>query len=139
MPARGGVFVSYAVRHTSNGDYRVKVQLDPSGSVNLYLTKVVAGSETSMQGVSVPGLTYTAGTQLRIRFTVNGTTTATLAAKIWKVGTTEPVANQISATDTTASLQAAGTVGLQSYLSGIATNAPVIASFDNLSVTSIPN
>ncbi len=139
MPASGGVFVSYAVRHTNNGDYRVKVQLDPSGSVNLYLTKLVAGAETTLQGVSVPGLIYTAGTKLRLRLTVSGTTTATLAAKIWKVGITEPVANQISATDTTASLQGAGTVGLQSYLSGIATNAPVIASFDNLSVTSIPN
>ena len=35
-------------------------------------------------------------------------------------------------TDSTASLQAVGSIGVGTYLSGSATNAPVVASFDDL-------
>jgi hypothetical protein len=48
------------------------------------------------------------------------------------VGTAEPAAWTASITDSTAAQQGAGAIGLGTYLSGSATNAPVVASFDNL-------
>jgi hypothetical protein len=68
---------------------------------------------------------------LNIRFQVSGTSPTTLRAKLWKVGTTEPVAWQLTVTDATASLQAPGAIGFESYISGSATNAPVTVSLDN--------
>src|SRR5690606_18159292 len=44
----------------------------------------------------------------------------------------EPEDWAVSATDSTAKLQAPGGVGLRAYLSGSATNAPIFAMFDDL-------
>ena len=49
-----------------------------------------------------------------------------------KVGTAEPAAWGATFTDSTAALQGAGSIGFDTYLSGSATNAPQIASFDDL-------
>jgi hypothetical protein len=78
----------------------------------------------------VSGLTYFALTNLRIRLQVVGTNPTTLRAKVWSSSGTEPAAWTASATDTTAALQAPGSVGLMSYLSGSSTNAPTVARFD---------
>jgi hypothetical protein len=53
--------------------------------------------------------------------------------KVWPSGTAEPSAWQRTATDSSAGLQAAGAVGLTTYLSGSATNAPVVLRMDDLS------
>ncbi len=42
---------------------------------------------------------------------------------------------QLTTTDSTAGLQAAGGVGLVTYLSGTSTNFPIVVSFDDLLVT----
>jgi hypothetical protein len=64
---------------------------------------------------------------------VEGTTTTTLRLKVWPSTAAEPAAWQVTSTDTTASLQGAGSVGLIAYLSGSATNAPLVARFDDFS------
>jgi hypothetical protein len=51
------------------------------------------------------------------------------------VGTGEPTTAQITATDTTASLQVAGAFGVHAYLSGSSTIVPVTISLDNLVLT----
>lgn len=63
---------------------------------------------------------------------MSGTGTATLSGKVWKVGTTEPANWQATTTDTEPTLQTAGAFGLQAYASSSLTNAPIVASFDNL-------
>jgi hypothetical protein len=63
-----------------------------------------------------------------------GSTTTTLRAKIWKTGTSEPSAWRLTSTDTTASLQTAGSVGFYSYLSGSATSGPVTLIVQDVSV-----
>jgi hypothetical protein len=68
--------------------------------------------------------------KLQVRMQATGTGTTTLRAKLWRTGTTEPSTWLIAATDTTAALQAAGTTGLQGYLSSSATGTSVIR-FDN--------
>ena len=135
MPGGGGAYVALASRHTSSGEYRAKVLVSSAGAVTLFLVKVAGATETTLKTLAVPGLTYTTADSLRIRFNVTGTSPATLTAKIWKVGTTEPAAAQVTATDTTAALQVAGGFGLWTYLSGTATNAPVAVLFDNLAAT----
>jgi hypothetical protein len=82
---------------------------------------VVNGAETSIQSVNLPGLTYTPGTVLRVRFDTSGTDVTTLKAKAWVTGSAEPAEWQVVATDTTEVLRAAGRIGLATYVSGAAT------------------
>ena len=137
----GGTYGSFLVRRTGTGttgsDYRAKVLLVAGGSLKLYISKIVGGTETVLGSVAIAGVTYVVGDKLRLSFDLTGgaTGTTTLSAKLWKVGATEPAAFQLVKTDATASLQAAGGVGLAAYLSGSSTQAPAVATFDNLSVT----
>ena len=57
----------------------------------------------------------------------------TLSARVWKVGASEPGTWLLTTVDSTAALQGPGSIGLWVYLSGAATNAPVVAAFDDLS------
>lgn len=86
----------------------------------------------------MPGLTVAAGTPVRVPFQITGTAPATLRAKAWAAGGTEPAAWVVSTTDATAALQAPGAPGVFTYLSGTATNAPVTVAVDDLAVTDTP-
>jgi hypothetical protein len=92
----------------------------------------VGTTETVLQTQMVSGLTVAAGDKLNFKVQASGTSPTTLRAKVWKVGTAEPAAWGTSLTDNNAALQAAGSIGLEAYLSGSATNAPQVASFDDL-------
>jgi hypothetical protein len=50
---------------------------------------------------------------------------------VWRDGATEPAAWLLTTTDSTATLQAAGSTALIAYLSGSATNTPVTVRFDD--------
>jgi hypothetical protein len=117
-----------------NGDlYDVDVRWVAGGGVTLALERTVGTVETSLQTKTVPGLTVAAGDRLNVRMQTTGTSPTTLRAKVWKVGAVEPTDWTTSITDSSASLQGPGAVGLAAYLSGSATNAPVVASFDDFS------
>jgi hypothetical protein len=62
-----------------------------------------------------------------------GTDSRALKAKLCKSTDTEPASWQISASDSPAALQAAGSVGLWTYVSSSATAFPVL-TVDNLRV-----
>ena len=133
-PTGGGIYLSAVARRLVGvGDYRAKVHLLASGQVALSLLRLSStGAETTIRAEAVvPGLTYAAGSNLRIRVQATGTNPTTVRAKVWSVASTEPTAWAASVTDTTANLQAAGGVGLMSYLSSTATNAPTVARFDD--------
>jgi hypothetical protein len=135
VPTGGGVYLSTAARATAAGDYRVRARVQATGSVLVNLSRVVAGTETALGAqVTVPGLTYTAGTKLSVRFQVTGAGTATLRARVWPTAGTEPATWLVTATDSTPQLQVAGGVSLVDYLSGSATAALVVRS-DDLTVT----
>ena len=80
---------------------------------------------------------WNANEVLNVRFQVSGSGTTNLAAKVWKDGDVEPAGWTLSATDTTAGLQGVGGVGLWAYLSGSATNAPIILSVDDFSANPV--
>ena len=130
VPNGGGALVHVQARRVSATNYYgARLRLQADGSVQLHVTR---GNGTVVAGVVVPGLTFTAGDQLQVRVQVEGTAPTTVRAKVWEVGTAEPAAWQTSMTDSTASLQVAGAVGLSSYLFGSVTNGPVVVGFDDL-------
>jgi rhamnogalacturonyl hydrolase YesR len=134
----GGTYVMVAVRHIGTAEYWSKLKCAPTGAVTLSLSKVVGGVETTLRSQAIAGVLAAPGEQLRIRFQAVGSGSTALSAKVWKTTATEPAGWQLSTTDTTAQLQEPGGVGLWTYLSGSATNAPVTASFDNLVAVPLP-
>ncbi len=129
----GGTYVGVIGRRiNATNDYRLKLRVVASGAVTAQLVRVVAGAETVIQNVAtVPGVTWDRGEILRTRLRVTGVGTTTLAAKVWDDGSAEPAAWLLQATDATAALQGNGAVGLWQYLSGTATQAPMIVSVDD--------
>jgi hypothetical protein len=63
---------------------------------------------------------------LDVRVQVSGTGTTGIAATVWADGTPEPGTPQLVRTDTTAALQAAGSVGLAAYRPSTATAATAV-------------
>jgi hypothetical protein len=114
------------------GEYRGRIRLRPSGVVSLQLSRTdSANSETAIgTEQTVSGLTYAAGTVLHLRLQAVGTSPTALKAKVWADGTTEPDW-QVTGTDSTSGLQAAGSVGIRTYLSGSTTNAPITLTLDD--------
>ncbi|WP_165070195.1 PKD domain-containing protein [Marisediminicola senii] len=127
----GGTFVSLIGRRVGTEDYRTRAVIAANGQVNVQLQR----NGTTTNAAVVSGLTYATGDKLQIRMQVVGTAPTTIRAKVWKTGTTEPAAWQLTTTDTTASLQAAGHIGVASYLSGSSTAIPLTTTFDNLTAT----
>jgi PKD repeat protein len=132
----GGIYVDVVGRQVgTTGQYMATVRVASNGAVTLQALRAVGSTETILRQATVAGLTYQAGQQLQLRLQVTGTSPTTVQAKLWPAGTAEPADWQVSATDSTAELQAPGAVGLGVYASGSATNTPVLASFDDLTVT----
>ncbi|WP_073392343.1 PKD domain-containing protein [Jatrophihabitans endophyticus] len=132
----GGMYVSVEGRRVvGTGIYQAKVRLLAGGAVSIGLERVDAnGTPTQIAAqTTIAGLTYTPGTVLRLRVQVTGTSPTSVRARVWNSSVAEPTAWQVTATDSTAGLQAAGTIGLAFISSGSSTNAPVVASFTNLS------
>jgi hypothetical protein len=125
------MFFYAAARHSGSSDYRLGVGITPSGSVLLKLSALVNGAERTLKTVTLPGMTYAPGDVLTVRFEVSGSGTTTLSGRAWLKGQAEPTAWQVSATDTTADLQRAGGVGVDSYVSGSATAVPVRLTVDD--------
>jgi PKD repeat protein len=134
VPNGGGGFVAVVGRGTSTNAYRGKVKIASNGVLTLYITKVVAGAETTvLTGTSTT--TFAAGDTLHLRMQAVGSGTTALKFKAWK-GSTEPSSWALSGTDTTAALQSASGVGIWAYSSGSTTNVPIVASFDNFAAKS---
>ncbi|MBC7723892.1 MAG: PKD domain-containing protein [Burkholderiaceae bacterium] len=124
----GGTFVSVIGRRVGTSDYRARAVISSTGSV----VAQVQRNGTTLQAATVSGLSYAVGDKLQVRVQVFGTSPTTVRAKVWKLGTTEPSAWQVSATDSTAGLQSAGHIGLGSYLSGTSSVLPLTVTFDDL-------
>ncbi|HEY3438539.1 MAG TPA: LamG-like jellyroll fold domain-containing protein [Actinotalea sp.] len=135
VPNGGGAFAVVQGRQiTATNAYAVRLRLQADGSVLMHITR---GNGTPIVGGTVAGLTYAAGDKLQVRLQVQGASPTTLRARVWKVGTTEPT-TWSTITDSTAGLQVAGGVGIQTYLFGTVTNGPVAFRYDDLVVNPIP-
>jgi len=137
LPDVGSVYIGLTGRGTGTDSYRGSALIGTTGGVRVNVTKVVAGVETAVSTtVTVSGLTYAPGAVLHIRMQVTGTGTTTIRIRAWS-GATEPTTWQMTSTDTTASLQNAGGVGIRGYLSASTTNGPVSLKLDKIVATTV--
>ncbi|MEU9972354.1 hypothetical protein [Streptomyces sp. NPDC051014] len=112
-----------------NNLYYARCGFATNQTITLVLQKRVAGVQTDLTTVTVP-YTHVVGAFERIRFQVVG---SVLRAKLWDVGTPEPVTWQATAMDT--ALTAAGSIGVRTVLSSLNTNTlPVTTSVDNFTL-----
>jgi PKD repeat protein len=122
-----GQYVSVVGRSVGADSYSARIKTQAGG-----LQLQILRGTTTLKAVSLTGVTYGKGTTVTVRFQAIGKGTTTLNAKAW-TGGTEPSAWQASATDATAALQAAGSVGLKVYVSsGVAATT---AAFTGYTVT----
>jgi PKD repeat protein len=116
-PTGNGTYVYVTGRRVSNNnEYRVRVRVLADLRVALTLSRLTS-TTTPIEAfpggeIIVPGLTYTVGQPLNVRVQTSGTGTTQIAATVWAGGTTEPATPSMVRNDTTAALQAAGSVGL---------------------------
>lgn len=135
MPAGGSTLVTTSARKVGTSDYRVTTTYSATGKVTVSLVRTVGNVATTLRTATVSGLTYAAGDTVNVRLQLIGTGTTLFQAKAWKATDAEPSGWVVTTTDTTPELQGAGSVALTSYLSGAATNAPVVVSVKSLVVT----
>ncbi|ROR67375.1 PKD domain-containing protein [Agrococcus jenensis] len=130
-PATGSAYLGVITRSTSAGDYRVRVWLRDNGTVSL----VVQHGSTVLRTYQVPGITRAAGDWFTLEVQVTGTTSTTVDASIWRAGTQQPAAWQVSVTDATGS-NLSGSVGVHANRSSAATAAGLF-SIDAFRVTNL--
>ncbi|WP_426622386.1 PKD domain-containing protein [Microbacterium sp. As-52] len=125
----GGAYIGVIARDSAAGRYLVRAWLRPDGTIWL----VAHRDGTVLATRAVSGLAFAANTSYTLKVTVTGTTQASINAKIWATGATEPADWQLKASDATP-LQPAGGVGLSGNRSGSSTAALGVA-FDTFRVT----
>lgn len=108
-----------------NNTYRAEVTFTTSGTVDARIRSVVGGSSSSL--VLVSGVaSYSAGTLVRCRFQVIGTT---LRMKVWLAASAEPTGWSCVATDSNLS---SGNIGVWAWANGGNSNSNPEARFDDL-------
>ncbi|MGN6427593.1 MAG: PKD domain-containing protein [Leifsonia sp.] len=126
----GGQFAGVIGRQVGSTAFIGRAWIKAGGAVQV---QILEGG-TTIKALNIAGLTWTPGMVLNVRMTTVGDgTTTTLNAKVWDASQAEPTAWQATATSTTAAMQAAGSVGIASYISGSATDATTTLSVDNFS------
>jgi hypothetical protein len=122
-----GLFGSLVLRHQASGaDYRVGLFLSGTGKAFI---RGQTSTGTNVFADADTGLTFAARDTFVLRVQAQGASPTTIRAKVWKAGAAEPSAWTVTATDTTAALQTAGTLGIRTLNS--APSATTL-SFDNL-------
>jgi PKD repeat protein len=118
-------------RVASNLEYDGLVKISSSGAINAQIRRYTASSATDVTTAVSTGFTYADGMTLNVRMQATGTSPTTLRMKVWPASASEPANWQVTGTDSTASLQAAGAPGVRSYQGGSPTNLPIVLRVDN--------
>jgi len=115
-----GSWVNVAGRYLAAGnEYRARVRFTAT-TVSVAAMRVAGGGAAVVIGsdVNLPALPSTPNTWYRVRMRVTGTNPTTIKIKVWLDGGAEPASWQVSVSDSTAGLQAAGVTGVSSYAQG---------------------
>ena len=120
-------YVAAIARGVGSDDYRARWLIAANGSVQAQLAR----GGTALVAQDMAGFTITPGTTYRVRVQAFGTGTTTIRSKIWADGATEPANWQLSTTDSTAGLQAAGYTGISTYAGSGFTGLPFNIFFDD--------
>jgi hypothetical protein len=109
-----------------NNHYYARATFTTGAAVQLVIQKRVAGIQTDLATVTIPGLTHVANTDYGIRFQTFG---STLRARVWLASAVEPGSWHATATDS--AFPSAGSVGTRSILDAANTNTlPVLVDYD---------
>ncbi len=134
-----GTYIGLIARQVSaNKLYQGSVRIRGDGVPVLSIT-ALQGSATTVTlkpAIVAPGITLSAGDVLRTRFQVTGTNPTALRLKVWPAAAAEPSSWQLTAADSFAGLQAAGSLTVNTYLSGASVNAPVVLRLSDLTARS---
>ncbi|MEV7631667.1 PKD domain-containing protein [Microbacterium sp. NPDC089318] len=133
LPVGGSVYAQAITRRNATSDYRARLVVGANGATSLQLLRNGATFATQ----SIGGLVVTANSRIVMKVEATGTSPTVLRAKAWKSGSAEPAQWQIEASDSTASLQTAGQIGLAAYAGGGLSNTPYLLRFDNLVATAL--
>jgi len=135
----GGQLAAVEVRRAdSSNQYRGRVRRLADGTVGVRIERLVGGRETGLTSeVVVSGLSGAPGTPIAMRLQAVGANPTALRFRAWDARQTEPQQWQRTASDSSAALQVAGKVGLRTFLSSTATNAPLTTSYDNFRAASV--
>jgi CSLREA domain-containing protein len=132
VPTGTNVFAYVLARANSNSAYRASIRVATNGRVYAQLKKAVSNVESNVGSeIAVTGLTISAGMPISFRLEVIGTD---LRLRVWAASDTEPAAWTVTGSDSTATLQNAGSVGLRTYIGGSVSNGPVTWSLDDFRV-----
>ena len=79
-PVGGNNYIYLDARKSGTSNYRARVTVAPSGALTLALVRVASNVETTLNSVST-GLTYVAGTTMKVRLSLIGTSPTALSAR----------------------------------------------------------
>jgi len=134
-PVGGNFYHQVLARVSGSSWYMVTVRLEPGGAGRVYVSRMESGTETVLRTTLLPGLGYGAGEKLSVRLDVTGDgTSSVVSGKVWRSTDIEPVAAMVSASDSTASLQSAGAVGLKFYVGSGTTSLPLTVTVADFAV-----
>ena len=109
--------VTVGQRQIGDERYETRVVFRANGTVYINITrKTNDGGVRELVSSTKNQMRYWAGKDLHLRTATLGEGTTTLAASLWEEGKQEPADWQITTTDSTPSLQQAGTLGVQTWL-----------------------
>lgn len=122
---------SLMARYVDSSNYfYVRLEFTTTQTCILSVRKFVAGADTQLAALTVPGLVHAASTRYAIRWQVYGTT---LRAKAWLASAAEP-SNTWHVTATDSTFTAAGQIGCRSILTTGNTNVSPVVDFDDFQV-----
>jgi hypothetical protein len=130
-----GLYLTVIARHIERDHfYAASYVLDGEGRLHGRMSRKTqaAGEEVVARAPAV--LTVVPDQAFRVRVQVTGLAPTHLRSKIWNAGGVEPEAWPIDTVDSTPSLQAAGSTGMDLYLSSAATNTPFSVRADDFLV-----
>ncbi len=138
LPTGGSEFVYLVARQVAPGtQYLGRVRLAPDGSIRLLGLRELRGTTSELGNeVIVPFMKYQPNSILNVEGEVVGVKPTAIRLRAWADWQPHPANWLYASSDSTPELQAAGTVGVRTYLSGRAGNAPVQFLFDSLELTS---
>lgn len=119
-----GLATGVIARYTNGIFYWLRADIDPTGAVSAVISRADGDDVTDLDTLTVPGLTYTPGTPLRVRAHVVG---QELAIKVWDPTGPEPAGWTLSLVDDDAeAITSPGGAGWQTRLVPGNSNAPPV-------------
>lgn len=118
--------------------YRAQVKINTDQSIDLRTEKVVADAATTLVADVSTGLTHAVATPIWVALEVYGFSPTTIRAHTWADGADEPATWPVSGTDSEATLQVTGRVGVRARTGGSISNAPVQFAIDNFEAYELP-